>query len=124
MKDIRLIDTRRYFNLKKEKIKPKDRRLLMMVNHNEVLFNENMLHQNRILVIALFALFFAGLSIILNLEIISNLIKTFFIIFLIILSLWLFIILSKATKRIKIQNTNIKTNYGELFKYHLNYAKK
>ena len=122
MSNIRLIDTRRYEELDKKKIKPEDRRLLLTINHDEVLFNENMLLQNRILVIATFALFIASLSLIINLEIISNISKILFVIVLAIFSLWLIVMLSNATQRVKTQNNTIKANYDELFKYHLKYA--
>jgi len=122
--EIRLIDTRRYENLEKEKLKPEDRRLILNINHDEVLFNESILLQNRILVIATFALFIASLSLIINLEIISNISKILFVTILSIFSLILILMFYSANKRVKIQNTNIKTNYDELFKYHLNYAKK
>jgi len=123
-KEIRLIDTRRYENLEREKLKPEDRRLILNINHDEVLFNESILLQNRILVIATFALFIASLSLIINLEIISNISKILFVTILSIFSLILTLMFYSANKRVKIQNTNIKTNYDELFKYHLNYAKK
>jgi len=124
MSNLRLIDERRYLELEKEKLEPEDRRFILTINHDEVLFNENMLLQNRILVIALFALFFAGLSLVLNIETISNEAKIWFVGILSIFSLFILIMLSRANKRVKIQNNKIKTNYDELFKYHLNYAKK
>jgi uncharacterized membrane protein len=83
-----------------------------------------MLLQNRILVIATFALFIASLSLIINLEIISITSKILFVIVLTIFSLWLMFMLLNANRRVKIQNNTIKTNYDELFKYHLNYAKR
>ena len=123
-KNIRLIDPRRYLNLKKEKLRPEDRRFILNINHNEVLFNEGMLLQNRILVIALFALFLAGLSLIINLDIISTTAKIGFVSILIIFSSLIVIMLIGANKRVKTQNNFIKINYDELFKYHLDYAKK
>jgi len=124
MKDIRLIDTRRYMELKNEKLKPEDRRLLLTINHNEVLFNENMLLQNRILVIAIFALFAALLSLIIPLQFISNILKIIVVTVFSIFALYLLILFSNAIKRVKNQNNNIKTNYDELFKYHFAYANK
>ena len=121
MSKIKLIDERRYLELKKEKIKPEDRRFILMINHNEVLFNENMLLQNRILLIALFALFIALLSFIFNLEI-SILAKSIFIIILTIFSLFLISMFNNAIKRVKIQNNKIKANYDGLFKSHFNYV--
>lgn len=120
---MRLIDERRYLKLKKEKIKPEDRRMILTLNHNEVLFNENMLLQNRVLLIALFALFTSLLSLILNLEIISNTSKIIFSLTLTFFIFYLGYLFYKATQRVKLQNNKIKTNYDELFKYHLNYAK-
>jgi len=121
---IKLIDKRRYFNLNQEKLKPEDRRFLLMINHDKTLFNENMLLQNRILIIALFALFFSGLSIILSLGIISNGSKIGFIFILFIFSIILVVMYFNANKRVKTQNNFIKTNYDQIFKSHLKYAKK
>lgn len=122
MDKIRLIDTRRYVNLKKENLKKEDRRFLLTIYHDEVLFNENMLLQNRVLLIAVFALFVALLSLILNIKIISDMGKAIFITILSIFSLWLVVAFYNALKRVKAQNEHIKVNYDELFKYHLNYA--
>ena len=124
MNEIRLIDERRYEPLEKEKLKLEDRRFLLNINHNEVLFNESMLLQNRILLIAMFALFVATLSLIIGLEIISEKAKAIITTILTAFSFWILFTFSNAIKRVKDQNDNIKANYETLFKHHFNYAKK
>lgn len=120
---MKLIDEKRYLELKKEKVKPEDRRFILTINNNEVLFNENMLLQNRILLIALFASFASLFSLIVNMEIISNTAKIIFSLILTFFVFYLGYLFYKATQRVRLQNNKVKTNYDELFKYHLGYAK-
>jgi|SRR3989344_6268978 len=107
----------------KKKLKKEDLRFLLNINHTELLFNENMLLQNRTLIIVIFALFIALLSLIINLDSISNLFKSVFITLLSISSLYLLILFFKSIKSVKEQNSKIKKSYEYLFYYNFNYAK-
>lgn len=115
---------RELFNINKEdfkKLGKDDRRFLLNINHNEFLFNESMLLQNRILVIAVFAVFIALLSLIIPLQFISTNLKIFVVIFLSLSSFYLLFLFIRAVKRVQDQNGIIKKGYEELFRYHFKY---
>jgi ABC-type transport system involved in cytochrome bd biosynthesis fused ATPase/permease subunit len=118
---------REYINLDIEeikKLKEEDRRFIMNISHTEYLFNENMLLQNRVLVIAIFALFASILALIIPLSFISATLKILLVLILSISSLWLIIMFSTAIKSVKDDNLKIKNAYDASFKYHLNYTLK
>lgn len=115
---------RKYLDFEDKKIKEEDRRFLLNISHNEVLFSENMLLQNRILVFAIFALFVSLLALIIPLEYISNLLKISFVTILSILSLTLLILFFKAINSVKEQKGKIESSYDKLFKDHFSYIKK
>ena len=119
-----MIIERPNLDVDERKLEKEDRRFLLNINHNELLFNESMLLQNRVLVIAIFALFVSLLALIIPSDCITVILKLLTITILSIFSLYLLILFCGAVKMVKAQNEKLKNNYDYLIKYHLKYAVK
>ena len=119
-----MIIERPNLDLDEKKLDKEDRRFLLSINHNEYLFNESMLMQNRTLLIAIFAVYASILSLIIPSDYISIILKLSTITILSIFSLYLLIMFCIAVKRVKAQNEKLKKNYDYFLKYHLKYAAK
>jgi len=114
---------RELFPIDIKKLNREDRQFLLGKNSSEDMFNRQMMQQNIILIVSMFALLTSLIAIILPLQFISTPLKTFVVIFFIIVAVYLIYTFVRSLRNIQKQLENIKQGYDELFKYHFAYAK-
>ena len=115
---------RELFPIDLKKLKKEDRQLLLEKNSSEYMFSREILQQNIVLIVSMFALLTSLIAIILPLSYIATPLKTFVIIFFIIIAIYLIYTFVVSLSNIKKQQKEIEGSYDELFKYHFAYATK
>lgn len=115
---------REYFKVDPKKLKEEDRRFLLSKNSGEFLFNEQMMLNNRIFAISIFAVFVSIATLIIASSYNSSNQKIFVITVLCLLSIYLIYLLVRSTINIKRQQRQIQYSYDELFKLHFAYVTK
>ena len=106
------------------KLKEEDRKFLLSKNSQECLFNEQMILNNIILIISVFAILISVVTLITTSQYVSNNQKLFSIIFLSIITIYLIYSFIKSYRNIKNQQKVIEYGYNTLFKLHFGYTNK
>lgn len=107
-----------------KRLKEDDRKFLLSKNSQECLFNEQMILNNRILIISVFAILISVVTLITTSQYVTINQKLFSVIFLSIITIYLIYSFIKSYLNIKNQQKVIEYGYNTLFKLHFVYANK
>lgn len=118
------MNNREILNLNPKKLKEEDRRFLLSKNSTELLFNEQMIMNNRVMIISIFAVLISIATMMITSNYNTNNQKLGVIIFLSLIALYLIYSFIISFIKIKGQQKQIQSQYDELFKHHLAYATK
>lgn len=115
---------RELFKIDLKKLKEKDRKFLLNKNSLELLHYDHMLMTNKVLMITIFALFTALVSLIVYFNYITIINKIIFVVIMTCLAIYLLITFFNSRTKINKDKNRMVQIYSDLFKLHLAYAKK
>jgi len=115
---------RELFKINLNKLKEEDRRFLLNKNSSEILHYDQMLMTNKILIITIFALFTALVSLIIYFNYITIINKIIFVVIMTCFIIYLLITFYNSKTNINKDKNRIVQLSADLFKLHLAYAKK